>query len=439
MTEPRHLAANSFSERLHRAIPGGAHTYSRGDDQFPTTAPQILARGKGAYVWDPDGTRFLDYGMALRAVNIGYAEEQIDEAAIAQIRNGNNLTRASEIELEAAERLIDLIPSVDMVKFTKNGSTAVSAAVKLARAYTGRDLVARCADHPFFSFDDWFIGSTPLTRGVPLATQAQTKKFRFNDIQSLEALLAEFPNQFACVILEPAATEYPQDDFLKKVEALCRKESIVFILDEMITGFRWHLKGAQHVFGVHPDVSTFGKAMANGYSVSCIAGRREIMQLGAINTPGAERVFLLSTTHGAEMSSLGAFLGTTDFMLQNHVIDHLWAYGAKLKQLIKTVSEAHNVQDFIRIGGADCSPWYATLDANGEASAAFRTLFMQEMARRGVLMPWIALSYRHGEAELRATEAALEETLAIYRQALDDGAERFLEGPVVKPVFRTNN
>ena len=154
----------SYRDRLLKVIPGGAHTYSRGHDQYPVNAPQILARGEGAYVFDADGNRFLDYGMALRAVHLGYAEEEIDRAAWQQIRAGNNLTRPSLIELEAAEKFVDLIDSVDMVKFTKNGSTSVSAAVKLARAFTGRELVARCAEHPFFSYDDWFIGSTPITR-----------------------------------------------------------------------------------------------------------------------------------------------------------------------------------------------------------------------------------------------------------------------------------
>ena len=286
----------SYQERLLRAIPGGAHTYSRGFDQYPTNAPQILKRGKGAYVYNVDDRRFLDYGMALRAVNVGYAEDEIDDAAIRQIHNGNNLTRASLIELEAAELLVDLIDSVDMVKFTKNGSTSVSAAVKLARAYTGRELVARCADHPFFSYDDWFIGSTPITRGIPRETINNTKMFRYNDIASLEALVAEYPGKIACVVLEPAATEEPKDDFLTKVQAICRANDIVFILDEMITGFRWHMKGAQHLYGVTPDVCTFGKAMANGYSVSCVAGRREIMELGSIEFEGRERLFLLSTT-----------------------------------------------------------------------------------------------------------------------------------------------
>jgi glutamate-1-semialdehyde 2,1-aminomutase len=187
----------TYQERLLKAIPGGAHTYSRGLDQFPSNAPQILERAKGAYAFSPDGRRYLDYGMGLRSVSIGYAEDEINRAAVEQIEKGNNLTRASVIELEAAELLIELIDSVDMVKFTKNGSTATTAAVKLARAYTGRELVARCAEHPFFSYDDWFIGSTDITRGIPEETITKTLKFHYNDLASLENLITEHPCQIA--------------------------------------------------------------------------------------------------------------------------------------------------------------------------------------------------------------------------------------------------
>ncbi len=429
----------NYQERLLRVIPGGAHTYSRGFDQYPANAPQILARGEGAYVFDPEGTRYLDYGMALRAVNIGYAEPVIDDAAIAQIRNGNNLTRPSLIELEAAELLVDLIDSVDMVKFTKNGSTSVSAAVKLARAYTGRELVARCADHPFFSYDDWFIGSTPITRGITQDTIAKTKQFAFNDIASLERLLEEYPQQIACVVLEPAASVEPVDGFLQQVQALCRKYGCVFVLDEMITGFRWHMKGAQHMYGVTPDLCTFGKAMANGYSVSCIAGRREIMELGSIETPGRERLFLLSTTHGAEMNGLGAFVATMHFMQQHGVVEHLWKYGASLKELMTAKASTHGLENHFRLGGADCSPWYMTLDGEGNNCLALRTLFQQEMLRHGVMMPWIALSWRHGTAELEHTARALDTAFPVVKKALEEGVDRYLEGPAIKPVFRKYN
>jgi glutamate-1-semialdehyde 2,1-aminomutase len=429
----------NYQQRLLRAIPGGAHTYSRGFDQFPASAPPILERGKGAYVWDPEGRRYLDYGMALRAVHLGYAEDEIDDAAITQLKRGNNLTRASTIELQAAETLVDLIDAVDMVKFTKNGSTAVSAAVKLARAYTRRDLVARCAEQPFFSYDDWFIGSTPITRGIPQETIGQTKKFHYNDLDSLTALVAEHPRQIACVVLEAAATAEPAPGFLAGVRELCDRHGIVFVLDEMITGFRWHLSGAQHLYGIRPDVSTFGKAMANGYSVACVAGRREIMELGSIEFEGRERMFLLSTTHGAEMAGLGAFVATMAFMRRESVVPHLWNYGARLVAMLNERAQAHGVAHSFRAGGIACSPWYTTLDAAGQPSLPLRTLFMQEMLRHGVLMPWIALSWRHGDAELMLTREAADAALAVYRKALDEGVASWLQGPAIKPVFRTTN
>jgi glutamate-1-semialdehyde 2,1-aminomutase len=429
----------NYRDRLLKVIPGGAHTYSRGHDQYPANAPQILARGEGAYVFDADGNRFLDYGMALRAVHLGYAEEEIDQAAWRQIRAGNNLTRPSLIELEAAEKFVAMIDSVDMVKFTKNGSTSVSAAVKLARAYTGRELVARCAEHPFFSYDDWFIGSTPITRGIPAETIEKTKMFAYNDLASLERLLDSNPGKFACVVLEPASTHEPAPGFLPGVEALCRKHGTVFILDEMITGFRWHMKGAQHLYGVTPDLCTFGKAMANGFSVSCVAGRRELMELGSIEFEGRERVFLLSTTHGAEMAGLGAFVATMDFMQRNDVVAHLWSYGAKLVAMLNRRAAAHGIDASFKAGGIACSPYFATLGADGKPSLPLRTLFLQEMIRHGVLIPWIALSYRHGEAELAFTEQAADKAFAVYRRALDQGVDKHLVGPAIKPVFRKFN
>ena len=450
----------SYSKRLHAVIPGGAHTYSRGDDQYPQNAPQILERGKGAYTWSPTGEKFLDYGMALRAVNIGYAEPSINAAAIHQIENGNNLTRASTIELEAAELLVSLIDSIDMVKFTKNGSTATSAAVKLARAYTGRDLIARCAQHPFFSYDDWFIGSTAITKGIPRNIIEQTKTFNYNDIESLKKLIEQYPDQFACVIMEPVSLECPishnnpkaqgfgdlksmypagSTNFLKEVEALCKKHGIVFILDEMITGFRWGLKGAQEFFGLDPDISTFGKAMANGFSVAAVAGKRDIMKLGSTNTPGTERVFLLSTTHGAEMSSLGAFVETVNFMHREKVIEHFWDYGRSIVKLMEGCAAEVGLQQHFRMIGTDIIPAFIFLDGSNAVSMPLRTLFLQELIKSGIIMPCISFTYRHGEAELELTRNGVLKAMHVVKSALSDGIERYLVGPAVKPVFRQFN
>lgn len=450
-----------FQTRLNRVIPGGAHTYSRGFDQFPANAPQILERGEGAYVWDPDGKRYLDYGMALRAVTLGYADPRVNAAAIREIERGNNLTRASLTELDAAELLVSLIPGLDMVKFAKNGSNATTAAVKIARACTGRRYVCIPKQHPFFSFDDWFIGTTQLLRGIPGGHSTYTLVFDYNDLSSLETLFEQYPDDIAAVMLEPATTMVPHDTahsgrlthaspyigvdqqgdghFLRQVQKLCAARGALFILDEMITGFRWHLQGAQRYFDVQPDLCTFGKGMANGFSVAAVAGKREYMEVGAIDTPGAERTFLLSTTHGGEMCGLGAFVETVRIYREQDVCRHLWEFGAKLKDGMEALARECGVAEHFLMDGPDICLNYLTKDASGTLSPRFRTLFSQEMIRRGVLMPWIAPSYAHSDQELEITLSAAKGALDIYARALQDGIEHFLVGPEVKPVFRKYN
>lgn len=429
----------NYSKRLNDVIPGGAHTYSRGDDQYPENAPQILEKGKGAYVYTPEGEEFLDYGMALRAVTLGYDEPTVTDAAIRQIHFGNNLTRPSLVELEAAELIRDLIPSVEMVKFAKNGSTVTTAALKIARSYTGRKYVARCIDHPFFSYDDWFIGDTPLLNGIPEEYRQLTLNFRYNDLASLETLFEKYPNQIAGVILEPATTAHPENQFLHEVQKLCKKNGTVFILDEMITGFRWDLQGAQKYYDITPDLCTFGKGMANGFSVAALGGKREIMNLGGIKEIGAERLFLISTTHGAEMCGLGAFVETVKFYKEHNVIEHLWQYGENLMKEMNAVAKDLDLSDHFKMYGIPCSPNYMTMDKSGEVSMGLRTLFSQEMIKNGVLMPWVAISYAHGAAELEKTIEATRKSLKVFARGVEDGYEKYLQGAVIKPVFRKYN
>lgn len=450
----------TFSERLNAVIPGGAHTYSRGDDQYPSNAPQILTKGKGAFVWGEEDKKYLDYGMALRAVTLGYANDRVNTAAFRQIENGVNLTRASLIELEAAELIVDLIPSAEMVKFAKNGSNVTTAAVKIARAYTGRNYVCFPKQHPFFSFDDWFIGATPLTRGIPEAYTKYSLLFDYNDIHSLERHFEERPGEIACVIMEPTTTTDPcsvncskarslkemcsdcpnnKNNFLNLVKELCHKNGALFILDEMITGFRWHLQGAQTWFGVDPDMSTFGKGMANGFAIAALTGKKEFMNLGGIKNEGMERTFLVSTTHGAEMPALGAFIETINIYKEKNVIKHLWEYGAKLFNSINEISKNLGIYDSFYMDGGYATMNYITKDNEGNISLPFRTLFAQEMVKNGVLIPWIAVSYSHNEETLKQTQIAVERSLNIYKNALAEGIEKYLVGPVLKPVFRKYN
>lgn len=446
----------TYSHKLHKLIPGGAHTYSRGDDQFPYNAPSILEKGEGAYVFDPQGNKYLDYGMGLRSVNIGYGNKEIADACYDEIIKGNNLTRASLTELKAAELLVDLIPSVEMVKFAKHGSTVTTAAVKLARAYTNRKYIAVPYEQPFFSFDDWFIGSTVLTKGTLEETSNFTLKFHYNDINSLNELFDQYKGQIAGVILEAATTLKPCDNscntdmicsdcpnnknnFLQQVQNSCKNNEAVFILDEMITGFRWDLQGAQTFFNIQPDLCTFGKAMANGQAVAALGGKSEIMKLGGILEEGTERVFLTSTTHGAEMSALGAFIKTIEIMKRENVVNHYWNYGKKLISGMNQIAIDLDIQEFFCVEGYPCSPNYITKDKEGAISFAFRTLFAQSMLDKNVLMPYIAVSFAHQEEELKVTLDAVEYALGIYKLALENGYENYLKSNIIKPVFRKYN
>jgi glutamate-1-semialdehyde 2,1-aminomutase len=448
-----------ITKKLLELIPGGAHTYSKGYDQFPENAPEILKRGKGVYVYDNKGKKILDYGMGLRSVNIGYAEKKINQAAYKQTNYGNNLTRPSVVELNAAQTLVRNIDSVDMVKFTKNGSTAVTAAVKIARAYNGKKIILRCIDHPFFSYDDWFIGSTVITKGIPNEISDLTDTFFYNNISSLKNKIIEHKNKISCVVLEPAGTECPMIEnisgccgkkicqrdffnkkhFLKEVEQICKENKIVFILDEMITGFRWDIKGAQYLYNLNPDISTFGKAMANGFSVAAVCGKKKYMELGSIEKKNVERVFLLSTTHGAEMSGLGAFIETLKFLKENNVIKKNWEYGANLIKEGNKISKSFGIEKYFYFAGAACSPYYVCKDNQNKISFDFKTLFMQEMIKNNVLIPWVSIAYRHNKKELELTILALEKSLYVYKKALFDGLKRYLKGPSIMPVFRKFN
>jgi glutamate-1-semialdehyde 2,1-aminomutase len=296
-------------------------------------------------------------------------------------------------------------------------------------------MVAVCADHPFFSSDDWFIGTTVIPRGVPDVVSALTCTYRYNDLASLAALFDAHPGAIAAVVLEAARTEEPAPGFLEGLQLLARRHGALVILDEMITGFRWHLRGAQHVYDIHPDLCAFGKAMSNGFAVSALVGRREIMRLGGLDHD-EERVFLLSTTHGAELSALAAMQATLDVYQTEPVIETLYRQGARLREGLEAAAQELGVEAYFGVAGRDCNLVFVTRDATGVPSQTFRTLFMQELCRRGILAPSFVVSYAHGDAEVDATIEVVREALRVYRRGLEDGAETLLVGPPVKPVFR---
>lgn len=430
--------SKGLREKCHTLIPGGGHTYSKGDDQYPEEFPSFIERGEGVHVWDVDENEYIDYGMGLRSVTLGYNYKPVIDAVYTQMIKGSNFTRPATIEMEAAEKMLSLAKGMEMCKFAKNGSTVTTAAVKLARAYTGRDLIVRCAEHPFFSYDDWFIGDTAMNAGIPQTIKELTLSFHFNDIESLKELFRKYPNNISCVILEPATHIEPIEGFLQNVKKECKKNGAVFILDEMITGFRWHLNGAQAYYNVEPDMCTFGKGMANGFSVAALLGKKDIMSLGSIYGK-SERTFLISTTHGAENHSLAACIKTIEEYEKNNVVSYMWKQGKRLIDGINKAAKEVGIEDYIEVQGLPCSPILYYKDKNKQVSIEFRTLFLQETAKRGLIIPWIAMSYSHGDKEIDHSLKIIKECMEIQKLALENGVENYLIGRAVKPVFRKYN
>lgn len=434
----RHFGLSSDAQRrLHELVPGGAHTYARGSDQYPENMAPVIARGVGARVEDLDGNWFVEYGMGLRAVTLGHGYAPVVDAVARAARDGVNFSRPTVWELRAAERFIEQVPGSEMVKFAKNGSDVTTAAVKLARSATGRDMVAICGTQPFFSTDDWFIGTTSMAAGIPEAYRELTVSFRYNDLESVRRLLDAHPGRIAALILEQAtATVEPAEGFLEGLRELADTHGFVLIFDEMITGMRWARGGAQSVYGVRPDLSTWGKALGNGFSISALAGRRDLMEQGGLNTDGS-RPFLLSTTHGAETTGLAAYLAVTDAYAERDIVGIMEAQGEKLRAGLAAAALDAGMAEHVTIMGRPSCLVFGTRDHEGNPSQAFRTLFIQEMLERGVLAQSLVISAAHSDDDVDQTVEAARGALAVYARAVAAGTtDGFLRGRPVAPSMR---
>ncbi|MFR9773670.1 glutamate-1-semialdehyde 2,1-aminomutase [Nocardia sp. SC052] len=426
--------SNALQRRLHELVPGGAHTYARGADQYPEQMAPILVRGNGCRVWDADGNQYVEYGMGLRSVTLGHACAPVLDAVTTTIADGVNFSRPTELELLAAEDFLDLVPGADMVKFAKNGSDATTAAVRLARAVSGRQRIAVC-EQPFFSVDDWFIATTPMSAGIPAQVGAETVRFPYNDVDALAAVLAG--DTVAAVVMEPAtATAEPEPGYLQAVRALCDRHGTLLVFDEMITGFRWAAGGAQSVYGVTPDLSCWGKAMGNGFPISALAGRREYLERGGLRTD-ADRVFLLSTTHGPETSGLAAFRAVAAAYRTGDPIARMEAAGAALATGFTALVTELGIGDHLRVRGRSSCLIFETLDSHGNPCQAFRTLFLQELLQRGVLGQSFVTSAAHDHDAIAATLSACAAAAQVYRTALERGTvDGLLRGRSVAPAIR---
>ena len=433
-----------FSRKIHQIIPGGAHTYSKGDDQFPELAPRAIVRGSGSWVWDLDGNSYLDCSMGLTSVSLGHAYEPVLEKVREQLLLGVNFQRPSILELETAEIFLSLIPQHDMIKFAKNGSTVTSAAVKLARAKTGRSLVAFPGNHPFYSYDDWFIGTTACNKGVPSQISDLSVTFQGCNLDSLRELFKKYPGEIACVITEPekntcgsCSCSAGPAEFLRAAIDLCHENGALFILDEMITGLKTHLPGSIVKYGLHPDMATWGKGIANGFSFCALTGVREVMELGGIQQEGEEKVFLISSTHGAETHSLSAVIATLDVFKSANVVAHNHDIGNILIKKCQEHIDRAKLGKFVQVIPCVWMPTFVFRDEEALPCSGFKTLAMQEMIRHGVLFQGVFVPcFSHTQQDVQHFVDSFEKMLAVYKQALKGGYKNFLVGKPIRPVFR---
>jgi len=423
----RYARSHQLFARASRLIPMAAQTHSKSYHEFPTGAsPLFLERGKGARVWDVDGNSYVDLMGALMPISLGYCDPDVDEAIRKQLEKGINLSLATALQVELAEELVELIPCAEMVRYGKNGSDATAAAVRLARAATGRQRIAFWGYH---GYHDWSLGATSQNKGIPESFSELTHSFLYNSLESLESLLASHPGEFAAVILEPVRHLKPAPGFLEGCRDLIHKHGGLLIFDEIITGFRYHLGGAQSLFGVTPDLAAFSKSMANGMPLSVLAGPVDLMKR-------LDSEVFFSVTFGGENLSLAATLATVRKMRREPVIETLWSRGAQLNDRVREEIARHGLEERIQLLGVPCCSYLTFQDAPQAAAHEIRALLLQELLFRGVLMNRNhAISYALGEAEIDTAVAAYGEALAEVAGGLTEGdlAAR-LAGPARRPI-----
>jgi glutamate-1-semialdehyde-2,1-aminomutase len=410
-------------------IPAGTQTFSKGPGQYVNgVAPKYIQRAEGSHVWDVDGNEFIDYGMALGPIILGYAYPRVNQAIIKQLEDGITYTLMHPLEVELSRLLVELVPCAEMVRFGKNGSDATAGAIRLARAYTRRDKIACCGYH---GWQDWYIGSTSRNLGVPKAVCELTLQFQYNNIDSLKVIFDQNPDEIAAVILEPVNFYEPRDGFLEAVKELTQRHGALLIFDEIITGFRMALGGAQEYFGVVPHLAAFGKAMGNGMPISAIVGKAEIMRL-------FEEAFF-SFTLGGEALSLAASIATIKELQETNALNHIWRMGKILLDGYNALSEELGLTHVTKCIGYPCWPEVIFNDLRVTSGRVFQSLVQQEIVKRGILTrPGMFVCYAHTSEDINITLCAYKEALEVLREAVDAGnAEDLLEGEIIEPVIRS--
>ncbi len=405
-------------------IPAHTQTLAKGPRQYVGGSPIYIDHGKGSHVWDVDGNEYIDYQMAIGPISLGYCYETTDNAIIDQLRKGITFSMMSPLEVEVAEMIRDIVPNAEMVRFSKTGCDVTTAAVRLARAYTGREKVLCCGYH---GWHDWYIGVTDRNKGIPQAIQDLSFTFNYNDIDSV---LASIDENTACVILEPIVFEAPRNNFLQELKEVCERFGALLIFDEMWTGFRLAAGGAQQYFGVKSDLACFSKAVANGMPISVLSGRKEIMKL-------CEKDVFFFTTFGGEALSLAAAKATMKEIREKNVPEHLVIQGAKLREGYNAIAEEFDISDYTKCYGFDCRT-IITFDAKAGNPLEMKSLVQQEMIKRGVLWGGFHnMSFSHTDEDITHTLAAYRAVLQILKQMVIEGdIKKYLRGEPVEPVFR---
>ena len=424
----RYHQSEILLEEALEFIPLGAQTFSKSITQYPRgAAPLFIDRAEGSAAWDVDGNRYVDFNNALCAVTLGHCDPDVTEAVERELRRGTIFSLSSAIEIEVARLIAATVPCAEKVRFGKNGSDATSGAIRAARAFTGRERVAVCGYH---GWQDWYIGSTLRNKGVPQCTRDLTHSFAYNDLASLDRLLGEHRGEFAAVILEPMNVAWPEDGFLQGVVALVAEHGAVSIFDETITGFRFSLGGAQELFGVTPDLACFGKGLANGYPLSAVAGRADIMR-------EFEEIFF-SFTMGGERLSLAAAAAAIAKTRDRGVPARLADQGQKIIDGLSGLIEDTGCRGFLSIVGHPSWSFLLIRDAETTDQWAIRTLFLQEMLQRGMLtLGTHNMSFAHSDDDVTQLLDAYGEVLPILAAAVAGGKVKDqLRCEPLKPLFR---
>jgi glutamate-1-semialdehyde aminotransferase/spore coat polysaccharide biosynthesis protein SpsF (cytidylyltransferase family) len=426
-TQRSYARSRQMLDRAEKTIPLGSQTFSKSKIQLPQGAsPLFVTHGDGGRVFDVDGNEYVDLIMALMPNVLGYRDPDVDLAIRRQLTRGISFSLPTELEMQLAQRLVKHIPCAEMVRFGKNGTDATSAAIRLARAATRRDRVMLCGYH---GWQDWYIGATTRNRGVPATVSALSHLVAYGDLAAVDVLLARHPKEFAALILEPAGAVEPPADYLQELKDLLHRHGTLLIFDEIITGFRWSLGGAQAYYGVVPDLACFGKAMGNGMPISAVVGRAEIMRL-------MEDIFY-SGTFGGEALSLAAAIATIDKIELEKVTERLWQVGGALKRQASERIASAKLNGAIELVGT--GPWTILTykdHANGSKDA-IKTLFLREMIAAGVLINASHnLCFAHTEGDVQRVLAAYDHALGVLRDALDHGdIGRQLGNQVIRPIF----